>query len=412
MKRVLCLLTICFVLVLAGCGGSAAGGLIPDAVPETETAEPTGVKQVIMPRFLSLYYYEPKNDNWESVVAFALYKDGTVGVVCKEEYRAHYAALSQWRNITEIWMSDWGTEVWGLTEDGTVVTISDANVSHLKNVRDLVDGYALKADGSMEYLETGEILPVCNAKEILPVHPDYDWGTWVLCEDGSVYGLNFTDEFGNYVDCERQEMAEIGKIDILDYRLCAYQSDGTIYYAGLEPEALERLQGCVKIGEFYGFYFGITADGELKTASDDAMDYLNQTVESGQFRTTGIRDMLTRDQQMRSSGLFFLYEDGTVCSVSPELNKIIGSWNDIEKIGWYEGYDNWILYALRKDGSVTAVESHAGFFEPDPAVYENYKGWILEDMYVEPFSGCIGVCPEGTLVGDQVFENLDFPQMK
>ena len=64
MKRVLCLLTICFALVLAGCGGSAAGGLIPDAVPETEIAEPAGVKQVIMPRFLSMYYYEPKNDNW------------------------------------------------------------------------------------------------------------------------------------------------------------------------------------------------------------------------------------------------------------------------------------------------------------------------------------------------------------
>ena len=70
------------------------------------------------------------------------------------------------------------------------------------------------------------------------------------------------------------------------------------------------------------------------------------------------------------------------------------------------------LYALRKDGSVIAVESRAAFFEPEPAVYENYKGWILEDMYVEPFSGCIGVCPDGSLVGDYVFEALDFAQIK
>lgn len=418
MKRVRCLFwaTICTVLMLTGCQGKHTGteaaGPTLDAVSETETAEPVGVKQVVMPRFLSPYYHDPETNNWESVVAFALYEDGTVGVACREEYRPHYASVSQWRNITEIWMADWGTEIWGLTEDGTVVTTSGADVSHLRNVRDLVDGYVLMTDGSMERLGSGEKLPVGDGKEILPVHPDYDWGTWVLCEDGSVYGLNFTDELGNYVDCERQALEDIQDIAILNLGLCAYQSDGTIHYATLAPEVLDRLQGCVKIGEIFGFWFGITENGELKAGSDDAMAYLEQTVESGEFRTSGIRDMLTRDQQMRNSGLFFLYEDGTLCSASPELNHIIRNWNDIEKIAWYEGYDTMTLYALRKDGSVIAVESGAGFFEPAPAVYENYKGWILEDMYVEPFSGCIGVCPDGSLVGDYVFGGLDFSRMK
>ena len=412
MKRVLGFLIICFILALAGCQRRAVAGFAPDAASKTETAETVGVKQVVMPRFLSPYYYNPETNNWECVVAFALYEDGTVGVACKEEYRPQYAALSQWRDITEIWIPDWTTEVWGLAKDGTVVTTSGADVSHLKNVQDLVDGYALMADGSMVKLGTGEKLLVRNAKEILPVHPDYDWGSWVRCEDGSVYGLHITDESGNYADCERQNLKEVKDMDVLNLGLCAYLSDGTIHYAALSPEVLERLRGCVKIGEVFGFWYGVTEDGELKAGSEAAMAYLNQTVESGEFRTTGIREMLTRDQQMRGSGMFFLYEDGTILSASSALNRIIGNWKDIEEIGWYEGYDFMTLYVLWKHGSVTAVESRADFLEPDPVVYENYRGWILEHLYVEPFTGCIGVCPDGCLVGDCVFESLDFSRMK
>jgi hypothetical protein len=148
--------------------------------------------------------------------------------------------------------------------------------------------------------------------------------------------------------------------------------------------------------------------GNLEMFSAEIMDGQWYT-EIEKYRFSGVRDILDTDG-MRGSAIVLLYEDGTVFSPCALLNHAIQDWTDIEKIAWYEDYETATLYGLRKDGSVIALESDFGFYES--TVYENYKGWTLDDIHVKRFSGCIGICPDGSLVGDHVFERLDFSQMK
>jgi len=368
-----------------------------------------GVTQVLAPDFLSPYYFGTPEDNaqyWERVVVSVLYEDGTVGVACKEEYRSHYAQVSKWRNIKEIWGD---VEIWGLREDGTVVTTAQTDVSHLKNVQDFVDGYARMADGSMEALSGGLPLPVDHVKKIVAVNPTYpEWGHRILCEDGTVY---FVQEFWSEHNPEiiAHAFPDWGRIQDID-RIAAYGADGTVY---LHDELEAQLHGCVKLVESGDLVYGMTADGELKIGGNperftpEIMDGQWYT-EMEKYRFTGVKDILDHSD-MRSGEVVILYEDGTVFSPCAPLNNLIRDWTDIETVAWYEDYDTITLYGLRKDGSVLALESVFGFF--DATIYEQYRGWVLEDLYVKRFSGCIGVCPDGTLVGDHAFAGLDYSQM-
>lgn len=403
MKRVNCivLVMICLALVLSGCQDK---NIPTETIPETECAEAACVKQLIMPDYLNEYYYgtpETMDNYWERVIVSALYEDGTVGVACKEEYRQHYEIVSRWQNIREIWMADWEAEIWGLTEDGTVVTTSGMDVSHLKNVQDFVDGYARLADGSMEPLGGGEKLPVHNAKEIQPVHPDYDWGTWVLCEDGSVCGVNVRDEFGNVVDCMRLDLKNVQDIDVIDLKLCVYKSDGTVFYGDMAEEELERLHGSVKISGSEGFQFGLAADRNLRLGSEMEKEYLNEAW-GRYYPTDGFRDM----QEVRTWPPVLLHEDGTVWIADGRLNQAVRTWCNVEKIALYEDYGYVTLYGLREDGTVIVYKT-----ETDEII-ENYKDWVLEDIYAEPYSGCIGICADGSFVGDYAFEDLDYSRMR
>lgn len=407
--------------------------------PKTETvpfaAETTqarsGVKQVAMNNYLCDYYrgveedYRPDEEYWAPFVVAALYDDGTVRVSCKEDYQEYYTSVAQWTEIEKIWVR--GVNVIGLTKDGRVCTAGSADgydTSELTDVADLaVEGnglYAIRQDGSVAAVPLegasldDTVAQWTDVRKMLPLSENYtSWGYVMLRNDGTVAFSGVQAEYDS--DNPICSLTDVRDILIVNYSPMAIREDGSVVYFGDEdPEADARLSGIVQAVEACdGRLFGITADGELKISTD--MDWYDDgSYDDGwytpaeAYRFTGVRDILDHDE-MRTGDVLLLYEDGTVFSPTAILNDAVKDWTDVQKIAWYEEANVHRIYALRNDGTVIMAETPIGSYRY--TVYENYGDWVLEDLYVARTSGCIGVCQDGSFVGDLAFETLDLTKL-
>jgi len=165
--------------------------------------------------------------------------------------------------------------------------------------------------------------------------------------------------------------------------------------------------------DYEDWLFGISADGRLLTynggniytnTGDMMVDipgspYYGGEVDINQFDQ--VADIVA------CWGLILLNKDGTVDAVGASPSWDLSDWNHIEKVyGTSDSdWESVTLYGIKQDGSVIATRYN--WDRMMQTVTDQYRGWKLQDMYPGT-GGVIGLTMDGTLVGDGIYENVDF----
>lgn len=392
---------------------------VPQAIAQ-ETGS-SGVRQIVTNKYLDEYHYglemnEGEEGYWENFVAAALYEDGTVTVSCRSEYRQNYDCVRDWKNIEKLWLD--GTALWALDGSGQLYSNDPARTSLPGKVADLVcspDGtFAILTDGNVVGLTQAGAEAASgwkNVKQLHPVSDTYPWGFTLLRQDGTTATVSGQAEGSKLGPTEHRNVRSI-QPDVFNGTCTFYKNDGSVVCFGdADPQGDKNLFGSVNVVPMVEtLAFGVTEKGELKVScgleeyhrtyavSDESM-----YAPLEEAKCTGVKYLLSSEG--RGGMPVMLYEDGTLYSPCKPLNDVISTWTGVKKIGWYEGY-TWVrLYALLEDGSVMTAEGDFGFY--GSTVTENYLNWELEDLYVGRYAGAIGVCRDGTFVGDMAFQYLD-----
>lgn len=342
----------------------------------------------------------------------ALYTDGTV----KVSGNAYLSKeVSDWSKISKLYYCRYsdtcnGPALAGVTGNGTVL-ITGGVPSDWSNVKELYfpwqgivavtnDGNVL-AEGSWEddtfLTELSNVDSLANVGE--------EWAC--LKKDGNV---EFLDEYG-YSDGYGIRWTNVREIRASDHGFYALKKDGTV--EGSFAESMRGLDGAVKVVDFEDWLFGISADGRLLTESggniytnigDMVVDvpglpYYGEEVDIHQFDQTA--DVIA------FRGLVLLNEDGTATAIGEYPHWNLESWYNIEKVcGTSDvGWENDTLYGVRQDGSVITVTY--SWDRDTQTVTDRYRGWKLQDIYPGSY-GVVGLSQDGKLVGDGIYENVDF----
>ena len=338
-----------------------------------------------------------------------LYSDGMVRV-CGDE--AFSAAVSGWSQVAQLYANDWsglnngGPILVGLTEDGAVLSTA-GDFSGWSNVKEL----HVLWDGVAGVTHDGRVLVNENTED-----NDRTWSMIAgLTDVDSVVPTYFNSGFlclktnGDAVDCSHN-VAEpqvpwnnVKEVRASDHGVYVIKKDGTVDGGLLDTYI--GLKGAVEIVDFEDWLFGISADGRLLThngggispncgdlyvAEPEYEEYFPDLVDIRQF------DQVKEIIPFR--GLLLLNEDGTVERIGWEPWDL-SDWKDVEKVYVGGSWESPCLYGIRKDGSV---------IKQQPDVYQgSYQGWKLKDLYTSS-DGAVGLTLDGKLVGDGLYENVDF----
>ena len=330
-----------------------------------------------------LYYYE--NEAWEISAFMGLTGDGTVLTAD--------GSLSKWKNVKELYF--FGAAVAAVTENGTVLAHSfwDEDVSYLTD-QTKVEAMAfsereemiavLKKDGQVKFVNIYD-----------PEYPMEDMPVWKDVKELRNYGSGF------------YAVLQDGTVQGREY---AVQEDGTMRMQGYA--SFPGLQGAVKVVDYDIWLFGLSEDGRLLTHNGGNI-YTNDgflvvdVPASGHYsgevdisQLDRVRDIVTVYR-----GLVLLNEDGTAVSINDYLDWDLSTWSNVTKLCESDGEEGIRLYGLRQDGSVVVNQYTWDPYEQ--TVTGQYRGWKLQDLYAG-FDGAVGLTADGKLVGDGIYENLDF----
>ena len=218
-------------------------------------------------------------------------------------------------------------------------------------------------------------------------------GTVVFNYDMSAYGAAWTN---------------VKELRASDHGFYAILHDGTV--VSQFEISCSGLNGAAKVVDFEDWLFGISPDGKLLTQSGGSI-YTNtgdMCIDEPGLPYYGEEIDIRRYQQVADiipfRGLILLNKDGTADHIGANPCWDLRSWNHVRKFcGSFssEGFTN--LYSIQQDGSVVLNQ----YNWVDQTVTTNYRGWILKDLYAGT-NGVVGLTPEGTLVGDGIYETVDF----
>ena len=351
-----------------------------------------------------------------------LYADGTVRTSENSQFSD---AIQNWKDVKQIYynkVSDWRDGEWydesslvGLTESGSVLA-TDGSLSGWSNVKELLftwqgavgvtnDGSVL-IDGTWEDESSQTALAGMKNVETL-VYSGIQSTFACLKKDGAVYLIS---ENG-YLDPYEIHWNNVKEVRDSGHSFYVIKKDGTVD-GGVEDDQ-SGLNGAAKVVDYEDWLFGISADGRLLThnggniytnTGDMMVDipgspYYGGEVDISQFNQ--VTDIVA------CWGLILLNKDGTVDAVGASPSWDLSDWNHIEKVyGTSDSdWENVTLYGIKQDGSVIATRYN--WDRMMQTVTDQYRGWKLQDMY-PCTGGVIGLTVDGTLVGDGIYENVDF----
>lgn len=351
-----------------------------------------------------------------------LYADGTVRTSENSQFSD---TIQNWKDVKQIYynkVSDWRDGEWydesslvGLTESGSVLA-TDGSLSGWSNVKELLftwqgavgvtnDGSVL-IDGTWEDESSQTALAGMKNVETL-VYSGNQSTFACLKKDGAVYLIS---ENG-YLDPYEIHWNNVKEVRDSGHSFYVIKKDGTAD-GGVEDDQ-SGLNGAVKVVDYEDWLFGISADGRLLTynggniytnTGDLMVDipgspYYGGEVDINQFDQ--VADIIA------CWGLILLNKDGTVDAVGASPSWDLSDWNHIEKVyGTSDSdWESVTLYGIKQDGSVIATRYN--WDRMMQTVTDQYHGWKLQDMYPGT-GGVIGLTMDGTLVGDGIYENVDF----
>lgn len=357
----------------------------------------------------------------EGVVA-ALYTDGTVRVAGHD---ALSQGTAQWEQVQKIYdhsqcswesgSSHYERNLLGLTQAGTVLSTGE-DLSHWTDVKEIYvlwDGIAAVTHGGRVLLQGDwedetflNTMAGLRDVQMLAVR-DETWG-WVT-KTGDV-GFAFSS--GYYYEIpEAAYWKNVTELRASDHGMYVLMADGTV--GGQFDETYSGLTGAAQVVDFEDWLFGVSPEGNLLTNNGgnvhpNAGD-LRVTNPQDPYDTGGweIRQFTQVKEIVPFGGLVLLNEDGTVQFLGEYPNWDFDSWYDIRKVcGTYDTDWNYrYLYGIRSDGSV--IRNRYDNHELDQTVTDQYRGWKLQDIFCLD-GGAVGLTVDGKLVGDGIYENLDF----
>lgn len=350
-----------------------------------------------------------------------LYSDGTVRVSGNDQLSA---AVSDWQYVERLYIDQLVDRVdgaytyeyiiYGLTESGAVMA-TNGSLSDWSNIKELhfswqgvigvtKDGKLL-ADGKWEDAFIQVLTTEMSNVETV-VESSIQRSFAVLKRDGTVCVIS---ENGYIEPCYHWD--NVKEVRNSGHAFYVIKEDGTVD-GGVEGDQ-PGLDGAVKIVSYDDWLFGISADGRLLTHNGGSI-YPN----SGEIMVdvpgllyygeeVDIRQYHQIEEIIPCYGLILLNKDGTVDAIGAMSGLDLSGWNDIEMIyttsDFYSGMTT--LYGIKHDGSVITVcyyDSSMTQIETD-----QYRGWKLKKIYTG-IGGVVGLTVDGKLVGDGIYENIDF----
>lgn len=392
-KRVLIVLTLSMILLLCGC-----------SLPKQSVE----IKQVL-----------PAEDGTVAV----LYSDGTVNAAGNTQLSE---AVENWSSVEQLYFqhdSDWingefsdESYILGLKKDGSVLSTS-GDFSDWRNVKELhcislgvigvTEGGRVLVDRAWtDSSSKADLAGILDVDTL--VYSDIQGIIACLKKDGSV---QFVYEDG-YSDPDIR-WNDVKEIRDSGHAFYVIKKDGTVD-GGLEESYL-GLKDAVKIVDYYDWIFGVSADGRLLTHNGGNIftnlgDWRVDVPGSPENWYAGEVDVSKYNQVediVVFDGLILLNQDGTVDSIGEYPSWDLSDWKDIQKV--YCTADlNWnttTLYGIHQDGTVILTRYNRE--KMVQTVIDTYLGWNLQDIY-PGVGGVIGLTKDGELVGDGIYENIDF----
>lgn len=407
-KKMLAVAAVC--LLITGIGiGNLLSGLAHSA---GETEQQNSPRDQIVKKDVEIAQVLPMEDGSVAV----LYTDGTVRA---SENSPFSGMVSSWSDVEKLYYNvsyEWtGGEMleypalFGLSRDGSVLR-TDGKPSGWSNVKELhftwqgivgvtYDGNVL-ADGDWE--DPSFLTDLTDVEHLVYSDIQDIWGC--LRKNGSVT------LHGDYVDSDLVRWSNVKELRSSDHSFYVIRNDGTV--DGGAEEDNSGLDGAVKVVDFTDWLFGISADGRLLTCNGGNI-YTNtgdMMVDApGSLDYGGEVDIRQFDQVrdiVPFRGLILLNEDGTAEHVGVYPHWDLSTWDNTQKIcGRYadEGFLN--LYGIQQDGSV--VVNQYDWNQDAQTVTNHYHGWKLRDIYAGN-NGVVGLTADGKLVGDGIYEAVDF----
>lgn len=351
-----------------------------------------------------------------------LYADGTVRVSENSQFSED---VPDWKHVKQIYyhnILDWRDGEWhdesslvGLTEGGAVLT-TDGSLSGWRKVKELLftwqgavgvtnDGCVL-IDGTWEDEASQATLAGMKNVDTL-VYSDIQSTFACLKKDGTVHLIS---ENG-YLDPYGVPWNNVKEVRDSGHSFYVIRKDGTV--DGDAEDDYSGLNGAAKVVDYEDWLFGISADGRLLThnggniytnTGDMVVDipgspYYDGEVNIDQFDQ--VADIIA------FWGLILLNKDGTVDVIGASPSWDLSDWRNIQQVcGTSDSdWENVTLYGIKKDGSV--ITTRYNWNRMMQTVTDQYRGWKLQDLYTGN-GGVVGLTTDGKLVGDGIYENVDF----
>lgn len=351
-----------------------------------------------------------------------LYSDGIVRVSGNS---ALSDAVSGWKNVEKLYYdtkyewTDTGsyseTVLLGLTGDGTLLT-TNGTLSDWTNIKEIHVTYqstiGITQDGNV--LMEGDAWDDPDAQAALSAMTDVETlicsdlcGYLCLKKDGTVYCIM---EYGYPEYCVKL-WDNVKEIRCSGHAFYAIRNDGTVVHE-MDSVSCFNLTNAVKIVHYNDNLFGLSADGRLLT-HDGGNIYTNtgdMVVKRGGSPFYGGEVDVNQFNQVKDIfscwGLILLNQDGTATAIGEYPTWDLSSWNNIQTVKGCYAFDNYLLYGIREDGSV--IRNQYNLYKDTQITTDHYRSWNLKDIYVCSENGAVGLTSEGKLVGDGLYDYLDF----
>lgn len=339
-----------------------------------------------------------------------LYSDGRVAVAGNDSFSE---TVEDWEPVRQLfyrWISPLsdGPILVGLTQNGAVLT-TDADLSYWKNVQKLY----LTAEGILGVTRDGKVLAhgtwadsslltsQTDVKELVysPIEDIYG----CLKQDGTVYLLS------DYLDPNEILWRNVRELRNSGHAFYCILNDGSVT-GGVDKDA-PGLRNAVKVVHYDDWLYGISSDGRLLTYNGGNI-YSNfgcmVTAEPGNPNYAGEVDIKQFNQVkdiLVFWGLILLNQDGTVEPIGDIIEWDLSRFDHINKIYGSNSDRSMTIYGIRQDGSVIAAS-----YDPKnsrQSVTDAYRSWNLQDIFVGE-EGVVGLTTDGKLVGDGIYEKIDF----
>lgn len=352
----------------------------------------------------------------------ALYSDGTVRL-CGND--ALSKAVSNWQNVEELYYhinykwTDTGshkeTVLLGLTGEGPVLT-TDGSLSGWTNIKELHFTYqstiGITHDGNV--LMEGDAWDDPDAQAALASITNVETliysdlcGFLCLKKDGTVYRVM---EYAYPEVCVKL-WDNVKEIRCSGHAFYAIKNDGTVVH-DMDDFSCFNLTNAVKIVPCNDNLFGLSEDGRLLT-HDGGNIYTNtgdMVVKRRGSHFYGGEVDVSQFNQVKDIfscwGLILLNQDGTATAIGEHPTWDLTGWNNIKTVTGCYAFENYLLYGIREDGSVIRSQYNLG--KDAQITTDHYRRWNLKELYVCGENGAVGLTEDGKLVGDGIYDYLDF----